>query len=223
MSMGWRRAFCTIPIDREATIANKQQQQQSSQSPSPSPSPRSRSKLGFLSGGSNPSTPRLPTQQPRILALAASLGALNSSVVSFEKNPKREKKLEMASTVDTLGEPIPTSAVLMASSKHIATKCRSQNLAFLNCKKDDPNPEKCLDKGHQVTRCVFSLLRELHQRCTKEMDAYAGLPWKRIVCKPRSEAPEVRWHYGVAKKMCLDCDAIAKREKLVSWQNEGGI
>ncbi|CAK9171693.1 unnamed protein product [Ilex paraguariensis] len=23
--------------------------------------------------------------------------------------------------------------------------------------KDDPNPEKCLDKGHQVTRCVLRL------------------------------------------------------------------
>uniref|UniRef100_A0A5B7A8W5 CHCH domain-containing protein n=1 Tax=Davidia involucrata TaxID=16924 RepID=A0A5B7A8W5_DAVIN len=80
----------------------------------------------------------------------------------------------MASTVDAVRDPIPTSAVLMASSKHIATKCRSQNVAFLNCKKDDPNPEKCLNKGHKVTRCVFSLLRELHQKCTKEMDAYAG-------------------------------------------------
>ncbi|CAK9161903.1 unnamed protein product [Ilex paraguariensis] len=40
--------------------------------------------------------------------------------------------------------------------------------------KDDPNPEKCLDKGHQVTRCVLRLLKDLHQRCTKEMDAYAA-------------------------------------------------
>ncbi|KAL5994559.1 hypothetical protein ACLOJK_024612 [Asimina triloba] len=99
----------------------------------------------------------------------------------------------MASTVNAVGEPIPTSAVLMSSSKHIATKCRSENLAFLSCKKRDPNPEKCLDKGQQVTRCVLgfkdiertimpalgalegcNLLKDLHQRCTKEMDAYAG-------------------------------------------------
>ncbi|KAK9137031.1 hypothetical protein Sjap_007625 [Stephania japonica] len=76
--------------------------------------------------------------------------------------------------VDESGEPIPTSAVLMASSKHIATKCRSENLAFINCKKKDPNPEKCLEKGREVTRCVLHLLKDLHQRCTKEMDAYAG-------------------------------------------------
>uniref|UniRef100_A0A5B7B4Y3 RING-type E3 ubiquitin transferase n=1 Tax=Davidia involucrata TaxID=16924 RepID=A0A5B7B4Y3_DAVIN len=53
MGTGWRKAFCTtIPRDREATIADKQQQQ------SPGPSPKRCAKLGFLSGGSNPSTPR---------------------------------------------------------------------------------------------------------------------------------------------------------------------
>ncbi|KAI8002473.1 NADH dehydrogenase [ubiquinone] 1 alpha subcomplex subunit 8-B [Camellia lanceoleosa] len=79
-----------------------------------------------------------------------------------------------SSTLDPAGEPIPTSAVLMSSAKHIASRCRTENLAFLKCKKDDPNPEKCLDKGQQVTRCVLSLLKDLHQRCTKEMDAYVG-------------------------------------------------
>ncbi|GAB4828822.1 hypothetical protein Ancab_018483 [Ancistrocladus abbreviatus] len=80
----------------------------------------------------------------------------------------------MASTIDVSGDPIPTSAVLMASSKHIALRCRNENVAFLKCKKKDPNPETCLDKGQEVTRCVLSLLKDLHQRCTKEMDAYAG-------------------------------------------------
>ncbi|VFQ63249.1 unnamed protein product [Cuscuta campestris] len=80
----------------------------------------------------------------------------------------------MGSTVDAGGAPIPTSSVLMAASKHIGTRCRSENVAFLKCKKNDPNPEKCLDKGHLVTRCVLGLLKDLHQRCTKEMDAYAG-------------------------------------------------
>ncbi|GAA0167806.1 hypothetical protein Leryth_003776 [Lithospermum erythrorhizon] len=80
----------------------------------------------------------------------------------------------MASTVDEVGNPIPTSAVLMSASKHIATKCREENVAFLKCKKNDANPEKCLDKGQQVTRCVLSLLKDLHQTCKGEMDAYAG-------------------------------------------------
>ncbi|CAL5395612.1 unnamed protein product [Camellia sinensis] len=80
----------------------------------------------------------------------------------------------MSTNVDAVGDPIPTSAVLMASAKHVEINCRGENIAFLKCKKDDPNPEKCLDKGHQVTRCVFGLLKDLHQRCTKEMDAYAG-------------------------------------------------
>nr|KYP56516.1 Inter-alpha-trypsin inhibitor heavy chain H4 [Cajanus cajan] len=52
MGTGWRRAFCTR--DPASTISDKQPG-----SPSPSPSPRSCARLGFLSGGSNPSTPRL--------------------------------------------------------------------------------------------------------------------------------------------------------------------
>jgi len=61
----------------------------------------------------------------------------------------------MASAVNA--EPIPTSSVLMASSKHIGLRCHDQNVAFLKCKKKDGNPEKCLDKGNEVTRCVFGL------------------------------------------------------------------
>ncbi|XP_059631216.1 E3 ubiquitin-protein ligase WAV3 [Cornus florida] len=58
MGTGWRRAFCTtVPRDRE----QQKQHQQSSQNQSPS-TPRICAKLGFLSGGSNPSTPRLQSQ-----------------------------------------------------------------------------------------------------------------------------------------------------------------
>ncbi|KAG5070903.1 hypothetical protein JHK86_006114 [Glycine max] len=105
----------------------------------------------------------------------------------------------MASAVDASGNPIPTSAVLMASSKHIGIRCHSENLEFLKCKKKDQNPENCLDKGRDVTRCVLGLitpkgmhkiltkkvllklkgkfyhsLKDLHQKCTKEMDDYVG-------------------------------------------------
>ncbi|KAK1577354.1 hypothetical protein Q3G72_020980 [Acer saccharum] len=52
----------------------------------------------------------------------------------------------MASAVDAEGDPIPSLAVLTTVSKHIATRCQSENIAFLKCKKKDPNPEKCLDK-----------------------------------------------------------------------------
>ncbi|CAB4293384.1 unnamed protein product [Prunus armeniaca] len=67
----------------------------------------------------------------------------------------------MASAVDAAGDPIPTSAVLTAASKHIQFQCQAENVAFLKCKKKDPNPEKCLDKGRQVTRCVLSLHHEV--------------------------------------------------------------
>jgi len=55
------------------------------------------------------------------------------------------------------GAPITTSAVLMSASKHIGSKCGAQNRAFLDCKRSDPNPEKCLQQGQNVTRCVISL------------------------------------------------------------------
>ncbi|KAK8947332.1 NADH dehydrogenase [ubiquinone] 1 alpha subcomplex subunit 8-A [Platanthera zijinensis] len=81
----------------------------------------------------------------------------------------------MTSTaVDPSGTPIPTSSVLIAASKHIAVRCRAENMAFIKCKRKDQNPEKCLDKGREVTHCVLSLLKSLHQTCPKEMDAYAG-------------------------------------------------
>ncbi|CAI0466591.1 unnamed protein product [Linum tenue] len=79
-----------------------------------------------------------------------------------------------SSSVDEAGNPIPTSAVLMSASKHIGKRCYSENLEFIKCKQQDPNPEKCLDKGRQVTRCVLGLLKDLHQNCTKQMDDYVG-------------------------------------------------
>ncbi|CAJ1949878.1 unnamed protein product [Sphenostylis stenocarpa] len=83
-------------------------------------------------------------------------------------------ELQMSSTVDSSGNPIPSSSVLMASSKHIGIRCHSENLEFLKCKKKDQNPEKCLDKGRNVTRCVLGLLKDLHQKCTNEMNDYVG-------------------------------------------------
>ncbi|KAE8698219.1 Acyl carrier protein 1 [Hibiscus syriacus] len=57
---------------------------------------------------------------------------------------------EMASVVDAAGEPIPTSS-------HVEIICMPENVEFLKCKKKDPNPEKCLDKGRQATGCALGL------------------------------------------------------------------
>ncbi|KAK8613060.1 hypothetical protein V6N13_104382 [Hibiscus sabdariffa] len=64
--------------------------------------------------------------------------------------------------VDAAGEPIPTSSVLMSAAKHIEIKCMSENVEFLKCKKKDPNPEKCLDKGRQATRCALGVMPICH-------------------------------------------------------------
>ncbi|CAK9329031.1 unnamed protein product [Citrullus colocynthis] len=82
----------------------------------------------------------------------------------------------MASVVDAAGDPIPTSAVVMSSSKHIANKCRSENVAvaYPPLQTQGFQLGEMLNKGHQVTRCVLSLVKDLHQRCTKEPDAHVG-------------------------------------------------
>ncbi|KAE8725894.1 NADH dehydrogenase 1 alpha subcomplex subunit 8-A [Hibiscus syriacus] len=76
--------------------------------------------------------------------------------------------------VDAAGEPIPTSSVLMSAAKHIEIKCMSENVEFIKCKKKDPNPEKCLDKGRQATRCALRVLKDLYERCKDPMEAYVG-------------------------------------------------
>lgn len=65
--------------------------------------------------------------------------------------------VEETSPLQERSAPITTSAVLMAASKHIASKCGAQNRAFLDCKRNDPDPERCLRQGQDVTGCVISL------------------------------------------------------------------
>lgn len=53
--------------------------------------------------------------------------------------------------------PLPTSAVLMAISKHVAVRCGKVNRAYMHCKDKDANPESCLAEGDAVTSCVVDL------------------------------------------------------------------
>ncbi|KAI5075248.1 hypothetical protein GOP47_0009887 [Adiantum capillus-veneris] len=69
--------------------------------------------------------------------------------------------------------PVTTSAVLMSASKHLSHYCREENRAFVICKRADSDPEKCIHRGLEVTRCTLSLLKRLHEKCPKEMDAFA--------------------------------------------------
>lgn len=95
MGTGWRRAFCTtIHRDPDSKFSD---QHQRSTSPSPSPSPRSCSRLAFFSSSSNPSTPRLQTNQPvsspslRCRTTSATIQTPNTSRVVNE-SPKLECK-----------------------------------------------------------------------------------------------------------------------------------
>ncbi|CAN6548140.1 unnamed protein product [Malus baccata var. baccata] len=113
--------------------------------------------------------------------------------IFFYRN-RSEEEPHMASAVDPAGEPIPTSAVLTAAAKHIQFNCQAENVAFLKCKKKDPNPEKCLDKGRQVTR-----LKDLHQtqrRWMVTLDACITIQMSLIyVAKSRRNSrTSARWH-----------------------------
>lgn len=90
MGTGWRRAFCTtIPRDTEKL---QQEQQKSTlggdQIPSPGPSPRSCARFGFLYSGSNPSTPRLQSQSPRLRCQTNANAASDNETVNTLVSPK---------------------------------------------------------------------------------------------------------------------------------------
>ncbi|KAK7351539.1 hypothetical protein VNO77_11076 [Canavalia gladiata] len=108
MGTGWRRAFCTR--DPESTISDKQPR-----SPSPNPSPRTCARLGFLSGGSNPSTPRLQQQQQSQPASSPSLrcrtiSEATSQTVTVNESPRiQSKSLRTTKSPKTLSVSNPTS------------------------------------------------------------------------------------------------------------------
>jgi len=54
-------------------------------------------------------------------------------------------------------ESLPVSAVLMSVAKHVAVRCGKENKEFMDCKGEDRDPEKCLEQGRKVTRCVMDL------------------------------------------------------------------
>ena len=49
-----------------------------------------------------------------------------------------------------------TSASLYAAAKIIAPECQNANAAFVVCKKENPDPAKCVQQGEKVTACVLA-------------------------------------------------------------------
>ncbi|XP_030538008.1 E3 ubiquitin-protein ligase WAV3 [Rhodamnia argentea] len=125
MGTGWRRAFCTtIPRDPESKALERQQQPKSI-SPSPSPSPRKCTavKLGFLSGGSNPTTPRVqaphePTPPSsttpsllrcRTAPVSAPAPAPGTASVSLSETPRLECKTSTPKSTKMTPRSLPSS------------------------------------------------------------------------------------------------------------------
>ncbi|KAJ1379648.1 Zinc finger, RING-type [Sesbania bispinosa] len=123
MGTGWRRAFCTR--DPETTISDKQHRR----SPSPSPSPRSCARLGFLSGGSNPSTPRLqsqPVASPslRCRTIAEAAATVNDSPrVQSKSTPRATKSPKTVSTSNPTSPRSPLKLSLFKNSFKFRSSC----------------------------------------------------------------------------------------------------
>ncbi|KAK4276932.1 hypothetical protein QN277_015020 [Acacia crassicarpa] len=124
MGTGWRRAFCTR--DPESTISDKQQR-----GTSPSPSPRSCVRLGFLSGGSNPSTPRLQQQSqavssPRLRCPTVSEAAANvneSPRFQSKSTPRATKSPKTSSTSNPTSPRTPLKLSLFKNSFKFRSSC----------------------------------------------------------------------------------------------------
>lgn len=71
------------------------------------------------------------------------------------------------------GTGAPTSALLMASSKHIAVSCRGVNEAYIQCKdRNNGNPSACLAEGEAVTACTVKVLGDLNAKCPEQLRSY---------------------------------------------------
>ncbi|KAF8021524.1 hypothetical protein BT93_G1846 [Corymbia citriodora subsp. variegata] len=122
MGTGWRRAFCTtIPRDPDSKALERPHQRKST-SPSPIPSPRkcTTAKLGFLSGGSNPTTPRVqappepppPSSTPSLLrcrTAPVSAPAPGTASVSSSETPRLECKTSTPKSTKMTPKSLPSS------------------------------------------------------------------------------------------------------------------
>lgn len=107
MGTGWRRAFCSR--DPESTISDKKQHRGTS--PSGSPSPRSCVRLGFLSGGSNATTPRLQQQSQTVSSPSLRCRTVSEAAAQANDSPRFHNKNTPRATKSpkTISTSNPTS------------------------------------------------------------------------------------------------------------------
>lgn len=64
-----------------------------------------------------------------------------------------------------------TSVILTALAFMIESKCSTQNHAFKLCK-SQREPEKCVQLGNNVTKCVDELLKQTRKTCQSSFQKY---------------------------------------------------
>ena len=82
--------------------------------------------------------------------------------------------IDIMSAEDEAVAGVPASSMLFAVHKHLQTRCAAKTSAFLACKKQDQDPEKCLKQGAAMTGCLVEVLRDLKATCGDELNGYAG-------------------------------------------------
>lgn len=56
-----------------------------------------------------------------------------------------------------MAERRATSSELYAMSKHLAVKCSSQEVSYLNCKDKYSHPEDCIQEAKAIIKCSENL------------------------------------------------------------------
>eukprot|EP00898_Chlorokybus_atmophyticus_P004090 jgi/Chlat1/4682/Chrsp3S05619 len=72
------------------------------------------------------------------------------------------------------GVKLVTGPVLLSLAKHTAKVCAAQNTAFVDCKRADADPAKCLQQGTAVTSCLLSLLQDVNSKCGASFNKYVA-------------------------------------------------
>jgi len=122
MGTGWRRAFCTTAPRNSDAAAPDLDKQRTGYNLTPSPSPRSCVKLAFLSGGSNPSTPR-STSSPSLRCRTADAQTPTAEQTSTPRSATKSPRLSLAAISNPSSPRSPLKLSLFRNSFKFRSTC----------------------------------------------------------------------------------------------------
>ncbi|XP_010442432.1 PREDICTED: uncharacterized protein LOC104725463 [Camelina sativa] len=122
MGTGWRRAFCTTAPRNSDAAAPDLDKNHPGYNLTPSPSPRSCVKLAFLSGGSNPSTPRL-SSSPGLRCRTNDAETPTAEQVPTPRSATKSPRLSLAASSNPSSPRSPLKLSLFRNSFKFRSSC----------------------------------------------------------------------------------------------------